>query len=241
MIKSLSLTILWTLVLGMIIFPTASQAQLEESFEAKRDSFEKLWNVSMNRTEVEELTGEIHADRWDLIRPKNNSIKEVAALIVRSDETREIHLININMGTKAAGTISFSKPPGYTVLGRFHTHPYEYESLKNMPFSTRDLVDLYISRNKAKMFDGFFSLIKSGEKYYALVIEDVEMAMNAFKEKEALAKTERKTLFDYMYKKFYEVKKGSSIQEVQMNSLISITVPGIAIYETIDGDWRRLN
>lgn len=245
LVRPANASILSTLVLIMGLFSFETHAGLEEAFPQKEAAFERLWEVSMNKLEVAELEGELHADHWDSIRPKTKSVREVAALVVKNLDTNEIKLRNMNMGEKSSGALYFNTNKNEVILGRFHTHPYEYESLKNLPFSPRDLVDLYTFNPKTQLKNDFFTLIKSGEKYFAMVIEDQERAVNYFKAQTELAKNDQKTIFDFLYKKFYSINKGSSIQEIQLNSLLLITdrtsTSGIGLFEITEGNWKKLN
>jgi hypothetical protein len=238
-------SILLTSVMLMALFAIEARANFEEVFDLKATSFERLWQVSMNKLDVTDLDGELSESNWNSIRPKTKTVRETAALIVRNIETNEIKLKNMSMGDKSSGTIYFGVDKNEVILGRFHTHPFEYPSLQNLPFSPRDVVDLYTYNPKVQLKDGYFSLIKSGEKYFALIIENEELAISYFKQQEELAKKSQKTIFDFLYKKFYSINKGSSIQEIQLNSLLLITEKaensGIGLFESENGNWKKLN
>lgn len=229
----------------MSFFGLNAHANIDEVFSQKEALFERLWDVSMNKVDISELDGELSADQWQTIKPKSKSIKEVAALIVRNIDTNEITLKNMSMGDKSSGTIYFGVKNNEEIIGRFHTHPFDYPSLSNLPFSPRDVVDLYTYNPKIQIKNDYFSVIKSGTKFFAMVIEDEALALSYFKSQEENAKINNKTIFDFMYKKFYSINKGSSIQEIQLNSLLLITeksnVSGIGLFERENGNWKKLN
>lgn len=232
------------LLLSLASLGLAQTSPLSEVLEKKHEFLNDLWSVSMNQKDVTELSGEISAENWDQIRPKSKSVKEVAALIVQ-DISGEIVLRNMNMGDKSSGALYFDIGPGETILGRFHTHPYEYASLSDMPFSPRDLVDLYMNNRDLQLKPNYFSLIRSGEKSFAFVITNPEVALTYYRTQEQLGKEQGKTLFDYLYKKFYSINRGSSIQDIQVNSLLLILgsseASGIELLEISSRGIKKLN
>ena len=224
----------------------AGREQLEIAFSSKKESLELLWAVSMNQLDVHSLENEMHAEHWDQIKEPSKQVKEVAALFVKTDD-KEIDLINFNMGDKTSVPLYFNTSSHQQIIGRFHTHPFEYSSLSDLPFSPRDFVDLYTFNKNLQLQDGYFSLIKSGTKYFAMIVVDSRKALDYFSNQELMAKSDGKTLFDFLYKKFYSLNRGKSIQEIQINSLRHImgsySESGIELLE-IDGlshEWTLLN
>jgi hypothetical protein len=232
-------------IVGFYDAAFAHRNNLEKAFTAKMGTLELMWKISMNRVELHSLDGELHADHWDHVAAPSKTVKEVAGLFVSTDEKTD--LINFNMGDKTSVSLYFNTLPEQKIIGRFHTHPYEYESLGDLPFSPRDFVDLYLFNRKLQLQEGYFSLIKSGKKYFAMVVVDADKARSFFAEQEQLAKAQNKSLFDYLYKKFYSINHGRSIQEIQLNSLRHImgsyTECGVELLEADESSpvWTLLN
>lgn len=240
------LSIFSTVVILLSSSMVMGQTQnLEDVLNEKYEAFEALWNVSMNKVTIDSLEGELEHSRWQNTQTSSKTVKETGAVIIRHDKTGEIRLINLSVGGKSDVSLYLGNPAGTTIIGKFHTHPYEYDSLKDLPFSPRDFVDLYSFQRNLQLKNGYFSLIKSGRKYFALVVEDDEIALRFFRGQEKLARDQSNTLFDYLYKKFYSVNKGSSIQEIQLNSLLHIMnqsiTSGIALYEFSIKGLTKLN
>lgn len=128
-----------------------------------------------------------------------------------------IQLRNVTLGSATSISISYQLETGDEWLGDFHTHPFEYESINDLPFSPRDFVNLM--QNKKMHKAGYFALIKSGPSFYAMeILNPVKLAAYEDEQKR-LATESGLSVFDYVYKKFYSINRGRSIQEIQWNSL----------------------
>ena len=128
-----------------------------------------------------------------------------------------IQLRNVTLGSASSISISYQLESGDEWLGDFHTHPYDYESINDLPFSPRDFVNLM--QNKKMLRAGYFALIKSGPSFFAMEIIDPAKLQAFETEQKRLASESGLSIFDYVYKKFYSINRGQSIQEIQMNSL----------------------
>ncbi len=179
-----------------------------------RPQTEVLWDVSMKKLDVATLAQYDH-QAVDLTLGVLRSIRETAALIVRNND--QIILRNITIGSESSVSIPFGLKPGDEWLGDFHTHPYKYESLSDLPFSPRDFLGLLETKNMHKI--GYVKLIKSGAKYFALEVRDPDKVKEYYQAQKLLADGQGQYLFDYLYKKFYSINRGQSIQEIQKNSL----------------------
>lgn len=192
----------------------ATSPQILEVLEATRNDLEVLWDVSMKRANVSALTQFDH-DQFDLSLGVLKKIRETGAIIVRNNGV--IQLRNVTLGSASSIGISYQLESGDEWLGDFHTHPYDYESINDLPFSPRDFVNLM--QNKKMHRAGYFALIKSGPSYFAMEILDPSKLAAYEAEQKRLATESGLSIFDYVYKKFYSINRGQSIQEIQMNSL----------------------
>lgn len=192
----------------------AQSPQILEALEATKDDLNVLWDVSMKRANVSALTQFDH-EQFDLSLGVLKKIRETGAIIVRNNGV--IQLRNVTLGSASSISISYQLESGDEWLGDFHTHPYDYESINDLPFSPRDFVNLM--QNKKMLRAGYFALIKSGPSFFAMEIIDPAKLQAFETEQKRLASESGLSIFDYVYKKFYSINRGQSIQEIQMNSL----------------------
>lgn len=223
-----SLFVLLSLIISTPLW--AVSPQILEVLDATKDDLEVLWDVSMKRANVSSLTQFDHG-QFDLSLGVLKKIRETGAIIVRNNGV--IQLRNVTLGSASSIGISYQLKSGDEWLADFHTHPYDYESINDLPFSPRDFVNLM--QNKSMHKQGYFALIKSGPSYFAMEVLDPKKLSEYEVEQKRLANESGLSVFDYVYKKFYSINRGQSIQEIQMNSLTLIMgdpeVSGIKLWK----------
>lgn len=177
-----------------------------------------LYENSLGRISRSELPAELQT-RFQGTQHESTTKKrhEIGGVLVHA-LNNEISLKALVEGNANGISISDGGFAPEVIAGQWHTHPWEYEQLKNMPFSPRDITNIYQYRNGETIRKGYVHLILSGEHSYSIEIIDPERAKQHFVEQEMLARADGKTIFDYLYKKFYSVNRGENMQEIQINS-----------------------
>ena len=204
-----------------------------------------LFFICLNTYASSELVAEVYqslsAEIEEIYVLSNATQKrEYGGIIVKNEDSYLLE--NITKGSSNSLSVYYGHSTEVTLAGEFHTHPYKYESLKNMPFSPRDFYNLHGYQNGSHIVQDYMSLIKAGEVYYAMVVEDVLQARAFWKNQDEIAKSKSKTTFDYLYKKYYSKNTGNDIIDIQINSLIYIMKgSGIKLYKIEDDLIDLLN
>lgn len=137
------------------------------------------------------------------------------------DENGGFIVENIYVGSSNSAQITMAHHKIKKWLGQFHSHPYKYESVRNNPFSTQDI---FMAFEKVRHTDkGFIWLLGAGDYYFALEVLDPQKMTDFYKEQTIIAKSKGyQFVRDYLQKKYYGARGGSSVLETMSNSVMAI-------------------
>ncbi len=232
---------------GIILFfitlnAFASAELVQRVYDSLNPANEIILQVSLGKMTKAEMLTELNLDPKNF---KNNGdkkfIREFGGPIIL--ENNQIKVDNLFEGSSSSLAMEFSIKKNQKVIGEFHTHPYKYESLKNMPFSPRDFHNLYNYSNASHLVKDYISFIIAGDHSYAMVVEDPERALEFWKGEDRKAiEAGYEYTFDYLYKKYYSRNSGDEIIDIQINSLIYIMKgSGIKLYRIKNYQIEKLN
>ncbi len=154
------------------------------------DPYETIQNLNTVATSINVMSNFLYAHSF---YNNNQSVREWSADIVTRDVPLKtsagkaytwtyIHFEYMRLGEPGSSPVNtLPEPTGDTQIGHFHTHPYSISegSYTGTSFSSADISSM---RGEAQ---GFFMIVESGTKRYAMVVEDKAKADAYFKDHDA--------------------------------------------------------